>query len=63
MTQQRIGSGGRLAIGLAVVGSLVAAVNVGMDYRASGTVDWGRIALIVGVPAFIYAVVSSRKAQ
>ena len=48
---------GRLAIGLAVVGSLVAIVNETLSYRRSGVVDWGHIALAFGVPFLMYAIV------
>jgi hypothetical protein len=61
-SQGRIGSGGKLAIGLAVLGSLVATANEVVHFRTTGTVDWGHAALILAVPVFIYAVVSSRKA-
>jgi len=49
--------GGQLAIGLAVVGSLVALVNETLSYRRSGVVDWGHVALAFGVPIFMYAIV------
>ena len=58
MTNNRIGW---LAIGLAVLGSLVAIVNEIASFRRTGAVDWGHVALIVGVPAIMYAVVSSRQ--
>jgi hypothetical protein len=52
---------GWLAVGLAILGSLVATVNEVVRYRATGTVDWGHIALIVGVPLIMYAIVSSTR--
>ena len=55
----KITRGGWLAIGLAVVGSLVAVVNEVVSYRRSGVVDWGDVALALGVPLFIYAVVKA----
>ena len=54
---------GRWAIGLAVLGSLVATVNEVVRFRTTGLIDWGHVALIIGVPAFIYAIVWSRKAR
>lgn len=57
MAGNRITRGGRLAIGLAVVGSLVALVNEAVSYRRSGVVDWGHVALAFGVPILMYAIV------
>ena len=62
MSNRRISRAGWLAIGLALLGSLIAIVNEIAGYRETGTIDWGHVALIVGVPLFMYAVVSSRKA-
>lgn len=62
MSDKRIGRVGWLAIGLAVLGSLAGTVNEVVGFRNTGTVDWGHIALIVGVPAFMYAVVARGKA-
>jgi hypothetical protein len=56
MAENRITRGGQLAVGLAVVGSLAAFVNEVVSYRRSGVVDWGHVALALGVPIFIYAV-------
>jgi hypothetical protein len=50
---------GWLAVGLAVLGSLVAIVNEIMGYQRTGAVDWGHVALIIGVPVIMYAIVSS----
>jgi len=59
--QSSINRLGWLAVGLAILGSLVAAVNEVMRYRATGALDWGHIALIVGVPLIMYAIVSSTR--
>ena len=61
MEQSSINRLGWLAVGLAILGSLVAAVNEVMRYRATGALDWGHIALIVGVPLIMYAIVSSTR--
>lgn len=61
MAKARISRAGWIAIGLAVLGSLVGIVNEIADFRRTGTIDWGHVALIVGVPAFMYAVVVARK--
>ena len=62
MPNNRINRGGWLAIGLAVLGSLVATVNEIVSFRRTGTIDWGHVALIVGVPVLMYAMVSNRRA-
>jgi hypothetical protein len=56
-----INRGGWLAIGLAVLGSLVATVNEVERFQHTGAIDWGHVALIVGVPILMYAIVSKRK--
>ncbi|MEK7316123.1 MAG: hypothetical protein AAB011_08090 [Candidatus Eisenbacteria bacterium] len=61
MASSRITRGGWLAIGLAVLGSLVAMVNEILRFQRMGALDWGRVALIVGVPVLMYAIVSKRK--
>ncbi len=59
MADSRITRIGWLAVGVAVVGGLVALFNVVNDYQSSGLVDWGHLALAVGVPVFMYAIVKS----
>lgn len=61
MTNGRITKVGWLAIGLAILGSLLATANEIVHFRRTDTVDWGHIALIVGVPILIYAIVSRRQ--
>ena len=61
MARSRINRGGWLAIGLAVLGSLVAIANEIVRFRRTGSVDWGHVALIVAVPVLIYAIVSARQ--
>jgi hypothetical protein len=54
---RRLGRGGRLAIGLAVLGGIVVLGNEILTYRSAGIVDWGRVALAVVVPLLIYVIV------
>lgn len=61
MEKSSINRLGWLAVGLALLGSLVAVVNEIMRFRATGAVDWGHIALIVGVPLIMYVIVSSAR--
>jgi uncharacterized membrane protein len=57
MADDRISRIGWLAIGLALVGSVVALVMEAIRYRRSGVVDWGHVALGFGVPILMYAIV------
>lgn len=60
MANIRVGRMGWLAIGLAILGSVAATINEIVSFRRTGTVDWGHVALIIGVPALMYAIVSKR---
>lgn len=62
MTNSQIQRVGWLAVGLAVLGSLVATVNEIVSFRRTGVIDWGHVALIIGVPVLMYAIVAARKA-
>ena len=57
MTSNWTSRAGRLAIALAVLGSIAALVNEALSYRRGEALDWGHIALAIGVPVFMYAVV------
>jgi len=63
MGDDRISRTGWVAIGLALLGSLVALVMEAVRYSRSGLVDWGHVALGFGVPILMYAIVrgASRK--
>jgi len=63
MPNNRINSGGWLAIGLALLASLIATANEIVHFRRTGALDWVHIALIVGVPVLMYAIVSARKRE
>ena len=49
----------RLAIGLAVLGGVVALVSEVLSYRRGIALDWGHIALAFGVPALMYVIMRS----
>jgi len=51
---------GWLAISLAVLGGLVAFMREIVLFRSSGAVDWGHVALAIGVPALMFVMVSAR---
>lgn len=53
----QINRGGWLAIGLGVLGGVIALVNVFMRFQRSGVVDWGQVALAFGVPILLWAIV------
>jgi hypothetical protein len=59
--QSSINRLGWLAVGLAILGSLVAAVNEIVRFRATGAVNWGHVALIFAVPIIMFNIVSSTK--
>ena len=61
MTSTRTNRGGWLAISLAVLGGLVALGREFVLYQRSGSADWGHIALALGVPLLISALVSARR--
>jgi hypothetical protein len=59
MADGRISRSGWAAIGLAIVGGILALANQALRYQRSGVVDWGQVALGFGVPCLIYAIVKS----
>ncbi len=60
MPSSRIDRRGWIAISLAVLGGLVAFTRVIVLFRRSGVVDWGHVALAIGVPALMFVMVSAR---
>jgi hypothetical protein len=50
---------GWLAIGLAVLGGIIALANEALSYHRGEPLDWGHIALAVGVPLLMYSIVRS----
>jgi hypothetical protein len=61
MASGRISRGGWLAIALGLIGGLIALANVVVTYQRSGDIAWGKLALAIGVPILIYAMVSGRR--
>lgn len=61
MASGRISRGGWLAIALGLAGGLIALANVIVGYQRSGDIAWGKLALAIGVPILIYAMVSGRR--
>jgi hypothetical protein len=61
--RERVGTTGRLAILLAVLGGIAALINETLDYRRTGSVDWGHVALALGVPFLMYVIVRTSSAR
>lgn len=57
MAAARMRTAGVVAVTLAVVGGILALGNEVVQYRHTGAVAWGHVALAVGVPALMYAIV------
>ncbi len=57
MARNRISRTGRVAVGLAVLGSVVALASEIVGFRQAGAVDWGHVALALGVPVLMYGIV------
>ena len=49
----------QVAVGLAVLAGLLTLFNAAQDYRSTGALDWGRVALAIGIPAVFYAMAHS----
>ena len=55
---------GWIAIGLAELGSIAALLNEFLGHQRGKPLDWGHIALAIGVPLLMFAIVwSSSKKQ
>jgi hypothetical protein len=52
-----------LVVGLGVLGSVIALINVWTVYGRSGVLDWGRVALAVAVPILLFAIMRSASAR
>jgi hypothetical protein len=61
MSTPRVGRVGVVAVALAIVAGILALVNEVIRYRRSGAVDWGHVALAIGVPALMYGIVRGVK--
>ena len=59
MSDQRIGKPGKVAIALAIIAGLLALSRVLYNYTQSGEWDIGKLALGIGIPCLIYAIVKS----
>jgi hypothetical protein len=51
----------KLAIALAIVGGILALVNVVVNFSNTGNLEYGKIALAFGVPALFYGILRSQK--
>jgi hypothetical protein len=55
--------GKKIALALAVLAGLLALTNVVLTYRSTGELDYGKIALAIGVPVLFYAILKSQGKQ
>ena len=62
MASGQLGRVWRIAVALAALGGVLALINEWISYRRSATVDWGHVALAVGVPILMYAIARSASA-
>jgi NO-binding membrane sensor protein with MHYT domain len=53
--------GWQIAIGLALVGALLALTNTYLQYQRTGDIAYGKIALAIGVPAMFYAMMRTTR--
>lgn len=51
--------GWKVAVGLACLGGILALLNVVLEFRRSGHVEYGKIALAFGVPILFYVIARS----
>jgi hypothetical protein len=59
MPDRSLSTTGKIAIGLAIIAGLLALGRALYNYNQNGTVDVGKIALGIGVPLLMYALVKS----
>ena len=55
--------GKKIAMALAVLAGLLALTNVVLNYRSTGELDYGKVALAIGVPVLFYAILKSQGKQ
>lgn len=61
MSSPRLGRVGILAVALAAVAGILALIKEVIQYRRNGAVNWGHVALAIGVPALMYGIVRAAK--
>ena len=59
MSDQNISKTGKVAIALAIIASLLALTRALYNYTQNGKLDIGKIALGIGIPCLMYAIVKS----
>ena len=63
MTYERISKTGKVAIILAIIAGFLALVRALYNYTQSGEWDIGKIAMGIGIPLLMYAIVKSAAAK
>lgn len=59
MSNESVGKAGKIAIALAIIAGLLAISRAIYNYTESGEWDIGKIAIGIGIPCLIYAIVKS----
>ena len=59
VANQGISKGGKLAIALAVIAGVLSLSRAIYNYTQHGDLDYGKIALGIGIPILIFAVVKN----
>jgi hypothetical protein len=57
MTAPRVGRVGIMAVVVAAIGGVLALAREVARYRHTSAVDWGHVAIALGVPILTYAIV------
>jgi hypothetical protein len=61
VANNRINSGGWLAIALGVIAGALTLTRVILQYRRDGTLNWVYIVIAIAIPVFLYASVRKRQ--
>ena len=59
MSDKRMSKTGKIAIALAIIAGLLALSRAIYNYTQNGKLDIGKIALGIGIPCLMYAIVKS----
>jgi hypothetical protein len=63
MSDKSMSKTGKVAIALAIMAGLLALSRALFNYTQNGKLDIGKIAIGIGIPCFIYAIVKSAESR
>jgi hypothetical protein len=63
VSDQSISKGGKLAITLAIIAGVLSLSRAIYNYTQSGEWDIGKLAMGIGIPCLIYAIVKSSESK